>query len=96
MCRIYPVRSALLRRKDNAKSTQNMKPSYPYSQFGDDETPKRGPETARCPVAKTGERCESYERTGTDRFGRQYLIRVTIRTVPMTRKIKRTLQRLSE
>ena len=53
------------------------------------ETPERGPETARQPLAKTGERYESYERTETDRFGRQYTVRVTIRTVPMSRRRKR-------
>ena len=59
-------------------------------------TPQRGPETARQPLARTGERVESYERMETDRFGRQYTVRVTIRTVPMSRRIKRQLQRLSE
>lgn len=61
-----------------------------------DEAPRRGPETARCPQYKTGERYESYERTETDRFGRQYTVRVTIRTVPMSRRRKRQLQHLSE
>lgn len=60
------------------------------------ETPRRGPETARCPIYKTGERFEQYETTRTDRYGLKTTVRVTIRTAPMPRRLKRQLQHLSE